>query len=233
MRILLLDCTLDASSQGSASLRKLLTLSSKVTLETRRAPDGDIPHDLTPYQALVVSGSRASCVTLEKWSEKIFDCFGAFMKNERPILGVCFGMQLLARYLDGESVVRRSKVPEFGWARVEITNTSALTEELSREKVTFFVAHEEEVVKSELRSFKILGHSEHCAVQWIQSKSGPYSGVQFHPERMLHEGSDLIDGYMRNQKHGLLTTPAPTVNLLQKHQEYFIENFLSSVVGRK
>lgn len=87
-------------------------------VETLRIDEED-PHDLDPrdYGMIVSLGSEFGAYEDSiEWIAHEMDLFRDAMDADVPILGVCFGGQLLARTLGGE--VFRSEIEEIGWLPV-------------------------------------------------------------------------------------------------------------------
>lgn len=103
-----------------------------------------------------------------------------------PLLGVCYGHQMIAKTYGGANVVRKSPAPEFGWVRINQTREHPLFEGLPR---TFysFQAHFEEI-RTAPEGMVVTAESERCAIQAFYFEKKPLFGVQFHPERNADEG---------------------------------------------
>jgi GMP synthase (glutamine-hydrolysing) len=127
---------------------------------------GDLP---TPgrYRALAVLGSKRSAYeTDESWIAAEHDFVRACVEVGTPVLGICFGAQLLALILGGD--VRRMAQPELGWY------------EIAGEKPyggTWFVWHGDQIFAPS--GSTVLATSPACTHAFIHGNS---LGVQFHPE---------------------------------------------------
>lgn len=60
------------------------------------------PPRLADYDGFVVTGSPASCNDAEPWIRRLENVVREVHEQQRPLLGVCFGSQLLARALGGQ-----------------------------------------------------------------------------------------------------------------------------------
>lgn len=232
-KILLLDCTMDGQALGSWPMRRSLTNQSHFALETRRVPDGDTPLVFNDYSALAITGSKASCVNLESWNKDLFRALDHFTQNKKPILGICYGMQLLVRFLEGDQITRSSPTPEYGWADLEITQKGSILDSACNGASTrVFCSHQEEV-DSRLKYFQNFASTDRCRVQFIQGKDAPFFGTQFHPERTLEEGiivQKVIQEKFKEEtnalkREGILKSAAPEAKAYEKFQKQFFEAF--------
>jgi GMP synthase (glutamine-hydrolysing) len=95
-----------------------------------------------------------------------------------PILGICYGAQLLAQQLGGE--VARSGVGEYGRTALEVTASSALFGELPLEQEVW-MSHADSIVAAP-PGFKVTAHTEAVPVAALEDPERAVYGVQFHPE---------------------------------------------------
>ncbi len=98
-----------------------------------------------------------------------------------PILGICYGMQLLSQHLGGAVVT--SKQREFGRAIVEIAENSALFAELwqAGEAYEVWMSHGDKVSTIPL-GFKAIARTDSAPFAAIADEKRRIYGVQFHPE---------------------------------------------------
>lgn len=110
-----------------------------------------------------------------------------------PILGICYGMQIIVKALKGE--VRESKKREYGRAKMYIDNHEALFFSLP-EKITSWMSHTDQVVKLP-KGFKVLSHTANTKFAAIGDKDRKVYGVQFHPE-VVHTdlGIQIISNFL-------------------------------------
>ncbi|MDR2426035.1 MAG: glutamine-hydrolyzing GMP synthase [Endomicrobium sp.] len=95
-----------------------------------------------------------------------------------PILGICYGMQLIAERLGGK--VSPSKKREFGTALVNISASSALFCGLKNSE-TLWMSHGDKLSKLP-KGFKITAKSSNSPYAAIENEKENIYGVQFHPE---------------------------------------------------
>ncbi|WP_154223618.1 glutamine-hydrolyzing GMP synthase [Marinicella rhabdoformis] len=96
-----------------------------------------------------------------------------------PILGVCYGMQLLNVHFGGE--VEGSDEKEFGYAEVNVTGESDLFKTLDHKQLDVWMSHGDKV-KSLGSVFNATANTTSTPFAACQHKELPIYGVQFHPE---------------------------------------------------
>lgn len=95
-----------------------------------------------------------------------------------PILGICYGMQLMALSLGGN--VARPNKREYGTTDVDIDPTSLLFEGFGN-KNGFLMSHTD-YVELVPEGFKNIGHTSSCPNAAMENKDKKLYGIQFHPE---------------------------------------------------
>ncbi len=95
-----------------------------------------------------------------------------------PVLGICYGMQLLARELGGE--VQGAEVGEFGRSDLTVTEPGRLLGGLPREQ-TCWMSHRDTVLLPP-PGFTALASSAQSPVAALESVEREVYGIQFHPE---------------------------------------------------
>jgi GMP synthase (glutamine-hydrolysing) len=95
-----------------------------------------------------------------------------------PILGICAGHQLMARFFGG--TVKPSKTPEFGKVELTIIKKDRLFNSVP-EKSIVWESHNDEVINLP-NDLVFLAESENCKIQAMKHKIKPFYGLQFHPE---------------------------------------------------
>lgn len=117
-----------------------------------------------------------------------------FFEISVPILGICYGHQLMMKTLGGEVVSANTK--EYGPAILEIQNSnSPLSKSLSL-KTKVWMSHGDEVVRLP-NDFQVVAQSDHCRYAFVSHPSKKLFGIQFHPE-VTHsdEGEILLRNFV-------------------------------------
>ena len=183
VRVLIIDCNIDLDSWGSADLVHLVKAQGDAAVWVRRAPQGDLPLRLETFDRIIVSGSKTGAADEAPWIEALLQLIRRAVELRIPFLGVCFGHQMLVRAFGGLESVRRAENPEFGWVEVKMKAISPLFGGLPP-LFHSFAAHFDEACKLP-PEFKVIAHSNDCAVQACQFQNLPVYGIQFHPEKTL------------------------------------------------
>ena len=98
-----------------------------------------------------------------------------------PVLGICFGHQILSKELGGK--VKKSKTREFGLAKIKKINNSILTKNFFSKNGSnnVWMSHADEV--SQLpKGFKTIASSLNSKLAIIENSQKTIFGIQFHPE---------------------------------------------------
>ncbi len=124
-------------------------------------------------QGIILSGGPSST-----FDESAPTCDSALFSSGIPILGICYGMQLMAKHLGGE--IKRGESQEYGPANLYIDNNFDLFEELWLE-MAIWMSHGDSVIRMP-EGFERIGHTESCPIAAFSHKKKKLYGVQFHPE---------------------------------------------------
>jgi GMP synthase (glutamine-hydrolysing) len=96
----------------------------------------------------------------------------------RPVLGICYGQQLMAHLLGG--YVRKGDHGEYGRATIEVVDRGRLLDGLSPSEAVW-MSHRDQVEKLP-HGFRLLARTETCPIAAIGNEQARLFGVQFHPE---------------------------------------------------
>ncbi|TXF79183.1 glutamine-hydrolyzing GMP synthase [Chryseobacterium sp.] len=108
-----------------------------------------------------------------------------------PVLGICYGMQLITHLLGGK--VKKGVKGEYGKAKLEIQKSNALLSGVSRFS-TVWMSHFDEV-ETLPEGFSVNGMTD--VISAISNESKKIYCVQFHPEvSHTDEGSRMIDNFV-------------------------------------
>ena len=176
----------------------ILDFGSQVTqLIARRVREIKVYCEIHPFnkipvlddsvKGIILSGSPCSVRDADSPSIDL-SLFG-----DRPVLGICYGAQLLA-HLGGGSV-QASAHREYGRAHMDSKKPSALLDGLSS-KSQVWMSHGDTIMELPT-DYEVIGSTETVRVAAFSHISKPIFGIQFHPE-VTHstEGSELIKNFV-------------------------------------
>lgn len=112
-----------------------------------------------------------------------------------PVLGICYGSQLMAYLLEGE--VATAPVSEYGKTEVSVDASSKLFDGVA-ESTICWMSHTDYIAKAP-EGFKITATTPVCPVAAMENEEAKLYAVQFHPE-VLHtqEGSKMLHNFLYN-----------------------------------
>mgnify|MGYP001123888869 CR=1 FL=1 len=98
-----------------------------------------------------------------------------------PILGICYGCQLMAQYLGGEvTAAGKDTAREYGKTQTWFDTDCRLFRGLPEQSITW-MSHGDYMAKVP-DSFRLVAHSDACPTVGICDEARGFYGVQFHPE---------------------------------------------------
>jgi len=110
-----------------------------------------------------------------------------------PVLGICYGLQLMGRLLDGK--VSRSDHREYGKGVLSIKKPGRLFAKLPK-KLTVWNSHGDRVIKLP-KGFTAIGRTENSEYAVIEDAKRNFYGIQFHPEVFHSErGVDVLKNFL-------------------------------------
>ncbi|MBF0555202.1 MAG: glutamine-hydrolyzing GMP synthase [Nitrospirae bacterium] len=189
-----------------AEYDKILVLdfgSQYTQLIARRIRERKVYSEILPYntpinkikdfgaKGIVLSGGPASIYEKDApiVDKSIFD-LGV------PILGICYGMQLIVHLLGGE--VERAQKREYGRAALTIDNDAGLLAGLSEGSIVW-MSHGDSV-KTLPDGFVSIAHTSNSPYAAIANESRKIYALQFHPEvAHTQEGNIILDNFV----HGI------------------------------
>ncbi len=110
-----------------------------------------------------------------------------------PILGICFGAQLMAKALSGR--VESAPTSEFGRTEIDRIGGSRLLDGVSA-RSTVWMSHNDRIIDAP-RGFKITASTANCPIAAMENPERKLYAVQFHPE-VVHtvDGKIIFDNFI-------------------------------------
>ncbi len=139
-------------------------------------------------KALILSGGPSSVyeTTAPKYDQDIF-------KLEIPILGICYGFQLMVHYYGG--IVESSSHGEYGFAQVKIEESNGLFHQVSPE-TEVWMSHMDKVDRIP-EDWIVTSHSSNGVIASLQNKNETRIATQFHPEVIHTEaGNQILNNFL-------------------------------------
>ncbi|WP_415323693.1 glutamine-hydrolyzing GMP synthase [Candidatus Pelagibacter sp. Uisw_127] len=118
------------------------------------------------------------------------------LKLGLPVLGICFGHQILSKELGGK--VKKSKHREFGLATITKVSNSILTQKFFNKANinNVWMSHADQVSKMP-KGFKVVASTKNSKLTIIENSKDNFYGVQFHPEvTHTHKGKILLHNFI-------------------------------------
>ena len=184
----------------------IVDFGSQVTqLIARRVREAGVYSEIAPFnnaeeafarmkpKGIILSGGPASVT--EDGSPRIPQ---AFLDADIPVLGICYGQQVMTTQLGGQ--VEGGESGEFGRAFIEISESCVLFDGLWKvgEKHQVWMSHGDKVTEF-APGFRIVATTEGAPFAIIADDEKRFYGMQFHPE-VVHtpDGGRLIANFVRH-----------------------------------
>ena len=140
-------------------------------------------------KGIILTGGPNSC-----YEEGSPTCTKELFELGVPVLGLCYGAQLMQHVLGGK--VEKAPVREYGKTETFVDKSSALFGDVS-EKTIVWMSHFD-YISQVAPGFKIIAHTADCPVAAAECKEKNLYAIQFHPE-VLHtqEGTKMLHNFVR------------------------------------
>lgn len=147
--------------------------------------------DRNKVKGIILSGGPASV-----YQKRAPTCDKRIFSLGIPVLGICYGMQVMAKTLGG--AVERAHSREYGRALLTVTNNRLLFKNIPK-KSTVWSSHGDKVRRMP-KSFKRIGLSRNTSIAAFADFEKRLFGVQFHPEVAHTQYGKII---LKNFVHGI------------------------------
>ena len=158
-----------------------------------------VPHDISPEEVLALNQKfNVKGLILSGGPSSVYEpnaprLHPRILEVNLPILGLCYGHQLLAQITNGK--VEPATCKEYGIAQVTIDKPVSILEGLSdKEKV--WMSHGDTIMAPP-PEFEALAHTDNCPVAAFRHKTKPIYGLQWHPE-VIHteKGMRMLQNFI-------------------------------------
>lgn len=141
-------------------------------------------------KGIILTGGPNSC-----YGEGAPTCSRELFELGIPVLGLCYGAQLMMHVLGGN--VEKAPVREYGKIEVTVDTTSLLFTDVEQ-KTICWMSHND-YISQIAPGFAVAAHTADCPVAAAQNPDRQLYAIQFHPE-VLHtqEGTKMLSNFVRN-----------------------------------
>ena len=171
-------------------------------LIARRVRECNVYSEVVPYnisiekikekspKGIIFTGGPSSV-----YSENAPKCDARIFELGIPILGICYGVQLMTNVLGGS--VKKAKTREYGATEVNIDTTSPLFKGF--ESTNQFLMSHTDFVETVPEGFKNIGSTSSCPNAAMENQDKKLYGIQFHPEvNSSINGTQVIKNFLFN-----------------------------------
>lgn len=142
--------------------------------------------DINPIGIILTGGPNSV------YGDSALEFDSEILKLNIPVLGICYGMQLMCHSLGGK--VNSCSVSEFGVVNAQLSHQSVLFENISP-NTKVLMSHSDRVYQTP-NNFKVLGKTARCPICAMGDDERKLYGVQFHPEVELStEGAAILNNF--------------------------------------
>ena len=138
--------------------------------------------------ALILSGGPSSV-----FSDNALKIDPEILKQNIPILGICYGLQLLAYTYDG--MVEEKKSGEYGLSKLSIDNSHKIFSNVPNE-INTWMSHMDQVTKVP-PNWNVIARSSNDIIAAVSNEESSRVGLQFHPE-VIHTqyGKEILRNFL-------------------------------------
>jgi GMP synthase (glutamine-hydrolysing) len=173
--------------------------------------------ELRGRRGLIISGGPSS--VYEEGSPTVDP---AIFDLEVAVLGICYGQQLMARFLGG--AVEKGEKGEYGLATLDLSDAAGPLFAGASGRQQIWMSHRDTVQRAPA-GFEVVGSTGTCSVAAIAAADRRLFGVQFHPE-VVHtkNGRQILSNY-------LFDIAGCTPDWDPRHRVPLVEQRIREVVG--
>ncbi|MDD5608803.1 MAG: glutamine-hydrolyzing GMP synthase, partial [Ignavibacterium sp.] len=144
-------------------------------------------------KGLVFSGSPSSILSIFSDAKKIPTVNREILNLDIPVLGICYGMQLITHLMGGE--VTGTGKNEYGKTNIDLNLNSPLFNGLDQSEICW-MSHKDSVSKLP-PAFKVIASTPSLPIAGVENPKKKIYGIQFHPE-VIHtpSGMDILKNFL-------------------------------------
>jgi len=167
---------------GSIYTKNLLEFLSQLDIQyVSKSYDGINLDNLDEYSSFILSGRRQNNKEMNSKNSQIIKYS---ILNKKPLLGICYGAEILALTVGG--TIKKMNSLQKGQNKISIQKTNPFFSD----DIEVFESHNYEI-SSISDKLQLVASSDKCRNEIIQYKDSRIFGVQFHPE-MNKDGQEFI-----------------------------------------
>jgi len=181
----------------------ILDFGSQYTqLIARRIRELNVYCEIHPYNTDISSFKKVKGVVFSGGPDSVYEKNSPKIKssqidyivnNKIPILGICYGMQLLTYILGGEVV--HSRIHEYGLSKIKIVSDSLLFKDVPKETIVW-MSHGDTIKKLPL-GFETVAVTENNLIASAENVEKNIYLLQFHPEvKHTEYGIQIIKNFV-------------------------------------
>lgn len=150
----------------------------------------------------MLTGSEYSITHDYPWLDPLLEYVRKVFDSGKPLLGICYSHQLIARALAGKEAVGKAGIPEITFAPIEITKPHPIFAGLPN-PFRVMSSHYDQVCRLP-EGFETVARSRDCPIQAMVHHDKPVVGMQFHPEMDIEQGrQSLLEEWEKLKTYGL------------------------------
>lgn len=139
-------------------------------------------------KGIILSGGPSSV-----YEENAPKCSPLVFSGKYPVLGICYGMQIMSHMLGGKVV--KGEKGEFGKTLLKVESDSDLFDGLDKEFIVW-MSHNDIVIRAP-ENFRVIASTDNTPIAGIEDGERKIYGIQFHPE-VIHtiNGDKIIRNFL-------------------------------------
>jgi GMP synthase (glutamine-hydrolysing) len=173
---------------GSSTLSELESVLQKLKVNNR-IMRYDQPIKLSDYSGVILTGRSSPSDVINRANMRLIR---EATLHRKPLLGICYGAEILALAYGGSLSRLREKV--YGYNTVFVKKANPLTE--PQQKLQVFESHIFNIFRLP-SSLEALAYSESCENEIIAHREFMLYGLQFHPECSGEDGLRMLQNFVK------------------------------------